>query len=28
MHSAGHEQLLHDTLEPLCEGWWSVQVES
>ena len=23
-----HEALLHDVLEPYCEGWWSVQFES
>jgi len=23
-----HQQLLRETLEPLCEGWWSVQFES
>ncbi len=22
-----HEALLHDVLEPGCEGWWSVQFE-
>jgi hypothetical protein len=26
--SDAHEALLHDTLEPMCEGWWSVQVEA
>ncbi len=26
--SPAHVQLLDDTLEPLCEGWWSVQSES
>jgi len=26
--SAAHVQLLQETLEPLCEGWWSVQFES
>jgi hypothetical protein len=28
MRSEAHERLLHETLEPLCEGWWSVQFES
>ncbi len=23
-----HEALLHEVLEPSCEGWWSVQFES
>jgi hypothetical protein len=26
--SPGHVQLLQETLEPMCEGWWSVQFES
>jgi hypothetical protein len=26
--SDAHEALLHDVLEPSCEGWWSVQFES
>lgn len=26
--SDAHEALLHDVLEPYCEGWWSVQSES
>jgi len=26
--SPAHVQLLQETLEPLCEGWWSVQFES
>ena len=26
--SDAHEALLHDVLEPRCEGWWSVQFES
>jgi hypothetical protein len=26
--SPGHVQLLEETLEPMCEGWWSVQFES
>lgn len=26
--SPTHVELLEDTLEPMCEGWWSVQFES
>ena len=26
--SPGHVQLVQETLEPMCEGWWSVQFES
>ena len=26
--SDAHEALLHDTLEPMCEGWWSVRFET
>jgi hypothetical protein len=28
LNSDAHEALLHDVLEPGCEGWWSVQAES
>lgn len=28
LHSDAHEALLHEVLEPNCEGWWSVQFES
>jgi glutathione S-transferase len=26
--SDAHQALIHDVLEPSCEGWWSVQAES
>jgi Stress responsive A/B Barrel Domain len=26
--SEAHDALLHETLEPMCEGWWSVQAET
>jgi stress responsive alpha/beta barrel protein len=26
--SDAHQALLRDTLEPMCEGWWSVQFEA
>lgn len=26
--SDAHEALLHEVLEPMCEGWWSVQFPS
>ncbi len=26
--SDAHQALIHDVLEPSCEGWWSVQDES
>lgn len=26
--SEAHEALLHDVLEPMCEGWWSAQFAS
>ena len=25
--SEAHQALVRDTLEPMCEGWWSVQYE-
>lgn len=28
LSSDAHEALLHEVLEPMCEGWWSVQFES
>jgi len=26
--SAAHDALLRETLEPMCEGWWSVQAQA
>jgi hypothetical protein len=28
LSSEVHQRLVTETLEPLCEGWWSVQYES